>query len=240
MRLALSIALLLLWPISARCDPVIDIAEPRVEIRSFFSGADIFIFGAATCAPPECDILVRIEGPPTPTVVRKKTKVAGIWVNGPSRTFTDVSGYAATASTRPLMDVLPEEGYAAFQLPSAHTPLAWPQTEQDFLAGLIDDKSRSGLYQVAPSEVIVREGQLFRTRFQAPAAIPTGQYAISVITVKDKVVTGRSKTELTIQKAGFEAFVSNAASTQPLAYAIASVLLALSIGFISATLFTRR
>lgn len=240
MRWLVCIFALLAAPSSGRADPVIDIAEPLVEIRSFFSGADIFVFGAADCARPECDILVHVEGPTTPAVVRKKEKIGGIWVNSQSRTFTHMPGYRGMASTGALADVLPPEGYAAFDLPHAADAPTHDNGDAEFLAGLIDDKVRSRLYQLSPSEVIVRDGQLFRARIAAPANVPTGQYAISVITVENKMVTGRSKTQLLIKKAGFEAFVSDAARAHSLAYAIISVLLALTIGFASATLFTRR
>ncbi|MEO0411568.1 MAG: TIGR02186 family protein [Pseudomonadota bacterium] len=238
MRWLMWLMVFLSAPASARTDPVIDIADPLVEIRSFFSGADIFVFGATDCTPPSCDILVRVEGPPTPAVVRKKEKIAGIWINGQSRTFTHMPGYSGIASTRALKSSLPLEGYIAFD--PQKPQLSHTKTEQDFLASLIDEKVRSGLYQLSPSDVIVQDGRLFRARLAAPAAVPTGQYSISVIIVEDKVVTGRAQTQLIIKKAGFEAFVSDAARAHPFAYAIISVLFALSIGFISTTLFTRR
>ena len=43
-----------------------------------------------------------IRGPNRPIVVRRKERVAGMWMNGPSKTFPSVPGFYAVLSSRPF------------------------------------------------------------------------------------------------------------------------------------------
>ena len=42
-------------------------------------------------------------------VVRRKSNVAGLWLNTASATFDNVPSYYAVASTRPIDEIAPEE-----------------------------------------------------------------------------------------------------------------------------------
>src|SRR5690606_39179681 len=92
--------LLLLMPAAAQAPETtnpeniqIGLSTDRVSITADFSGADLTIFGALDNADPliarhgRYDVIVVLEGPPRPIVVRKKNRVLGMWINTQSETF---------------------------------------------------------------------------------------------------------------------------------------------------------
>src|SRR5690606_14184052 len=74
----------------------IGLSTDRVYITSDFSGADLTIFGALDFADPllsrqgRYDVIVVLEGPARPVVVRRKSRVLGMWINTWSETFVNV------------------------------------------------------------------------------------------------------------------------------------------------------
>lgn len=227
-------------PLAAK--PVIDVAQPLVEIRSFFSGANILVFGAVACGQPDCDLIVVVKGPPVPVTVRLKERVAGIWVNGKSERFNTAPGYFALAATQPVQHILSESGRLRAGL--RDTTLFKPNDPNTadaaaFRSGLIDDLNQRGLYQPYTEAVSIKEGTLFRATLEAPAEVPTGAFEIKVFTVSDGDITSETQQTLTVKKAGFEAFVSDSAKKYPYFYGGISVFLALIFGFVSANIFSR-
>lgn len=240
-RVLSAFAVLLISALPVYANPVIDIADPLVEIRSFFSGSDILVFGATNCAPQGCDVVVRVTGPEVSYVVREKQKTAGIWVNGQSRAFDSFPGYRGLAATGPLTEIWNGEFplFGALEEADADKVDVEKETVR-FLGGLLQAQQDMGLRVGKVNTVYVRDGRLFRASLATPATAPVGEYTVDVATLENGVTKGVARTTLLIQKAGFEAFISKSARSTPLVYAIVSVVLALGIGFVSATLFTRR
>ena len=79
-------------------DLVVDLSAPIVRITTGFSGTELLLFVAKRGAG---DVIVVVRGPLEDLVVRRKSRVAGIWVNRAAIAFTDVPSYYAVASTRP-------------------------------------------------------------------------------------------------------------------------------------------
>ena len=73
------------WP--AQADQLVtDLSEHQISIRSNFTGTEILIFGAIEAENPtdlvtERDIVVVVTGPEGPVTVRRKDRIAGIWIN---------------------------------------------------------------------------------------------------------------------------------------------------------------
>src|SRR5690242_4968038 len=70
----------------------IGLSTDRVAITADFSGADLTIFGSVENADPlvsrqgRYDVIVVLEGPARPVVVRRKDRVLGMWINMDSET----------------------------------------------------------------------------------------------------------------------------------------------------------
>ena len=92
-----------------------DFSTREVAIKSNFTGIEIVLFGSIdfslASGPDErrYDVVMTISGPVEPVVVRRKERVAGIWMNGASKTFSAVPGFYATLSSRPLRAIATEE-----------------------------------------------------------------------------------------------------------------------------------
>ena len=83
---ALALLMALALPAAAQEQIVAGMSQNRVSITADFDGSEILIYGAVkrdtpppTGAPLE--VIVTVEGPSTPVSVRRKGRVAGIWVN---------------------------------------------------------------------------------------------------------------------------------------------------------------
>ena len=81
----------------ARClELVADLSSHKIQISTGFSGTELLLFGAAD-GPG--DIIVIVSGPDTKAVVRKKERVAGLWVNADSVEFLSVPSFFHVAAT---------------------------------------------------------------------------------------------------------------------------------------------
>ena len=71
----------------ARAEEIVaGLSQNNVSITTRFDGSEILIYGAVkrdapapTTAPLE--VIVTVEGPQSPLVVRRKARIAGIWLN---------------------------------------------------------------------------------------------------------------------------------------------------------------
>ena len=86
---------------------VTGLSQNRVQITANFDGSEILIYGAVkrdapapTDAPLE--VIVTVEGPSTPLVIRRKEKAAGIWLNRSSVTIDAAPSFYAVATTDKL------------------------------------------------------------------------------------------------------------------------------------------
>jgi len=234
---------------AAQVPLVADVAEETVEIRTAFSGTDLLIFGATRClagkqdSQEPCDLIAVIKGPPASATVRRKARKNGIWVNDASVSFDAAPGYYALAATGPINAILDKDAQAQLQLGLSNLKLpaqASPDlSTADFKAGLFDDLTRQDLYIPEPQMILTREGQLFRMSFPVPANVPIGAYTIDIYAVSNGAVTAQTRQTLSIQKAGFEAFVTQAATQLPIAYGFLSIILAFSIGLGSSYIFKK-
>src|SRR5690606_38739398 len=100
----------------------IGLSTNNIAITAGFSGADLTIFGALEDADPQVarqgryDVIVVLEGPGQPIVVRRKDRVLGIWMNLESETFDNVPVSYSMASTRPLQDITEPNSYKQLSL----------------------------------------------------------------------------------------------------------------------------
>ena len=246
------LALLLLWPLLAGAAPttlISDISQGRIDINTTFKGADLLVFGAIQYpagavpdAPPDIAIVVR--GPTQPVTVRRKQRVAGIWINTDSVRFESVPGFYAVATTRPIADLADDRTTAIYEIGIRNLQLAPASgaSEAETLAferGLIAQKQKSGLFAEIAGGVSVTRNVLYRARIAIPAAVPVGDYAAEIHLIRKGRVIASSTTPISIGKSGFERWIYVMAQEHSLAYGIAAVAAALMAGWI-ASVATRR
>ena len=227
-----------------------DVSARSIEIRYSFSGAQLLLFGAILYpggrAPEQTpDVAVVVKGPVQPILVREKQKVAGIWMNTESHRFRSAPGYYAIASSRPIRDLVDERTAAIYELGLRDLQLspgggALPDKERRFESGLLDLRTRSGLYAENPKGVEISEGVLYRARISIPSQVPVGTYTAETFLIANGKVIAAATRDIEIGKSGFERFVAESARRHGFLYGLASVILSLSLGWAAAWAFARR
>lgn len=100
---------------------VADLATHLIAITTGFTGASVVLFGA-TDGPG--DIAVAVRGPEREMTVRRKSRVAGIWVNTRELTFTNVPSFYAVAASRPIEDMVSPATALLYRLRIANLKLS--------------------------------------------------------------------------------------------------------------------
>lgn len=177
-------------------------------------------------------------------MVRRKNRVAGVWLNTEAIRIGSAPSFYAIASTGLLEDILyPEQiGTHRIRLEQQVLLLGVPFSAPDpenFRDALIRLRERSGLYLTAPSGVTLRGGTLFETVIGLPADIIDGDYEIRVFLVRDQVVVDEARITLAVRKQGLERILSDAAQNTPLIYGLGALATALFAGWGASALFRR-
>lgn len=223
---------------------VTDLSDDRIEIRFVFRGVDLILFGAIgdTVLDPDGgapDIVVVVRGPELPMTVRRKEKVAGIWINQDSLHFPAAPGYYAVAANRPLGEIATSAVYAQSGIGFENLRLAidgGPGREarvDAFAKALYRIRAKSGLYRQEQDKVqIIAEG-LFRTNVTLPANVPVGQFYVDAFIFQDGRYITRNRIEMSVDKEGFERAVYNFANQLPFFYGLFAVLVAFVAGWLA-------
>lgn len=99
-------------PALASEEIVSGLSQNRVAITANFDGSEILIYGAVKRDSPapedkgRMEVIVTVEGPATPLVIRRKEKIAGIWLNRDAVTIDKAPSFYAVATTGPLEEIL--------------------------------------------------------------------------------------------------------------------------------------
>jgi len=229
----------------------IGLSTDRVFITSDFGGADLTIFGALDYADPlfarqgRYDVIVVLEGPARPVVVRRKSRVLGVWMNTWSETFVNVPVSYSVATTRVWQDITNPENYRQMALGAENITLTPqnregnPATITEFTAALRERKKATGLYSERVGGVHFLSQSLFRATVHLAPNVPVGTHRARAFLFKNGVFIKESSAQLAILKAGFEQRVYRAAQEHSLFYGLAAVALAVLTGWIGRLLFRR-
>ena len=229
-------------PGPARADTLVaDLSTHLITITSGFSGTDHLLIGAAEDGG---DIIVVVRGPAEDIVVRRKSRIGGIWVNRRTVPFDGVPGYYALNASRPIAEIVPEALRAELNLGSEFLELTPPGTVDaatlaDFRRALIRNKRGQELFRDEEEAVAFVGDTLFRTRIVFPANAPAGTYSVDVFLFRDQVLIRKQSTPLFITKAGFERAVFELAHQQPAIYGLLAIVIAIAGGWLAAAAFRR-
>src|ERR1700680_1750472 len=99
---------------------VADLTSHLIAITTGFTGASVVLFGA-TDGPG--DVVVTVRGPDREMTVRRKSRIAGIWVNTREVTFANVPSFYAVAASRPIEDIVSPANATLYRLGIANLKL---------------------------------------------------------------------------------------------------------------------
>lgn len=225
-------------------DLVSGISQDTIAITSNYTGTDIVVFGAIERpqSPQGRDIVVVVRGPDTAMTVRRRDRVAGVWVNRDAAHFEGLPGFYYLASTQPVSRMAPARVLAQYGVGMANLQPSAVGSHHDarpFQEAALRHLTRVGLYTEAPGTIDFLSETLFRTRIPVPADVPRGQYNVEVYLLRDGTVVSAQSTPLFIDQQGVERRLLTMAHQAPLFYGLLCVFMAMVLGWISSVLFRR-
>ena len=218
---------------------VADLAVHSIDIEHDFSGLDVLMFGARSDVGR---IIVVLRGPEKKFMIRKKERIAGVWVNSKSAELEGVNSFYSMAATNPFSDIRNDQLLSSLGIGVENISMNTSYKEKDineFKQALIKNKEKSGLYVKKVGKVTFWGETLFRTILKFPKNIERGWYTAEVYLFSDGALTAVQSTPVLVRKTGFEALVYDFAYSHKLAYGCVCVALAVFAGW-SANVLLRR
>lgn len=224
------------------------LSQNRIAITATFDGSEILVFGAVKREAPIADapplnVIVTVAGPQLPVTVRRKERVAGIWVNTDAVNIPTAPSFYAVASSAPLGEALSvsEDLFRAVTIDNVIGLLAPPATVNDagsFSRALVRLREEDNLYQTLEGEVDLQEATLFDTSIALPANLVEGDYTTRIFLTRGGNVIDDYETVIFVQKEGLERFLYALAQERPLLYALLSLVIAIVAGWGASAAFS--
>lgn len=228
---------------------VAGLSQNRVDITANFSGSEILIYGAVKReAPPPDDkplhVIVTVEGPPSALTIRRKDRVAGIWINDAEVTIDQAPSFYAVAATGPLGLILSrtEDQRHKISLPGSIRAVgisAQASESRAFVDALLRIYEAEGRYRLSEDTVRFSQSTLFRTDVVLPANLTEGDYRVRIFLVRGGAVVDTLERVIGVRKKGLERQIWNLAHDQPLAYAALALIIAIASGWGASEVFRR-
>jgi uncharacterized protein (TIGR02186 family) len=231
-------------------DPILvpDVSQHEIEIRPDFIGTQLLLFGAiltpeGTRAGQDYDIVVVLEGPTRPIVLRQKNRVAGVWINSDSTVFRSAPSFYAVASARPLGQIVDERtadiyelGLDALQLSPSDS--IDPAAQERFSGGLVDLMRRHGLYSQDEHAVTVTGQVLYQARIFLPSSVQTGSYTAETFAVHHGRVVASAISRVEVRKQGLDLAIVDFAQHRAFFYGLLVVAISVAMGWLAGRFFT--
>lgn len=217
---------------------VADVSQHVVEIRSDFNGTQLLIFGARNVPG---DLVIAVRGPNIDATLRRKDKIAGMWMHVDQRKYDHLPTFYALASTKPLNRIAPPALLQSLELGERRTieaSNAVPDEKFDKALGEVMSKKR---WWQSPFNNITYFGEsLFKARLDLPDTLPSGDYTAEVYLFARGKLIGFQTIPLKSYKTGLDARIAIAAQNSGLSYGLVAILMALFGGWLGHRLFHRR
>ncbi len=231
-----------------------DVSSRSVAVTSSFTGTEVVIFGAVdhsrqqTAESGLYDVVIVLEGTPTRLVARRKSRVAGIWINTQSITFESVPSYYTILSTRPLDEVTNPLVLRENDIGFEHvrmTPVRGWETGvttadlQEFAEAVVRLKQEDGLYVQEQYGVVFIGRSLFRASVNLPANVPVGPLDVRVYLFRDGNILSTYTARVRLEREGLELLLHNFAFNRPFLYGLFTVTIAVGAGLLASAAFRR-
>jgi uncharacterized protein (TIGR02186 family) len=243
---ALALAIAVAAPAAGE-EIVAGLSHSRVSITADFSGEEILVYGAVRreAPPPEApplDVVITVEGPSAPVIVRRKARVFGIWVNREAVTIDAAPTFYAIAATGPVEEALSQTEDLRHDVTIGRAiravGIAGEAREAAlFLEALVRLNTAAGRYSAGRETVRLTEETLFRADVALPANLTEGDYTVRMFLTRGGKVIDRQEQVIFVRKEGIERWIFNLAHQRPLAYGLLSLAIAAAAGWGAAAAF---
>lgn len=249
MRQVIALAILTVLAAStATAETIVSgLSQNRVSITADFDGSEILIYGAVKREEPAptdtpLNVIVTVQGPSTPLTIRRKERVAGIWINNAEVEIDRAPSFYVIATTGPLPEILTqtENLRHKISIPSAIRAVGISSEASrapDFVEALIRLRMANGTYGVKEGAVDLNEDTLFRADILLPANLTEGDYVVRLFLTRGGKVVAMQDRTIGVRKEGLERFIYRMALDAPMIYGILAITIAALAGWAAAAAF---
>lgn len=219
---------------------VAGLSQSRVSITADFTGSELLIYGAVKREAPApegtLDVIITVEGPSAPLVIRRKERVAGVWINRDRARVDAAPSFYAVQTTGDLAAILSDTDDLRHRISIPRAIRAIGLTSEvpdpeNFVDSLIRLRQAANVYRLRERQVQFSEGTLFRTDVILPANLTEGDYKVRLFLLREGRVIAEEDRVINVRKEGLERFLFNLSREQPLAYGILALMLAGLMGW---------
>ena len=240
------LAVVLAGPCAAQESIVSGLSQSRVSITADFDGSEILVYGAvkreAAIPAGRLDVIITVEGPPLPLMVRRKDRVWGIWINNAAVQIDSAPTFYAVATTRPLADILTatenlRHSITIDKVIRAVGITSEADASEAFVEAMMRVRTVEGQYRLLADRVVLTDQTLFRSDFTLPANLTEGEYRVRLFLLRDGRVVAEQERVIGVRKEGLERMIHTLANEQPLIYGLLSLLMAAVAGWAASVAF---
>lgn len=217
------------------------LSQNQVQITANFDGSEILIYGAVKRdAPAPTDapmaVIITVEGPAVPMVIRRKERVAGIWVNASAITVDAAPSFYAVATSAAFERALTKTEDLRYKITLDHVIRAVGAASEsadaaDFTTALRRIRLADKSYRLLPGHVQLVEETLFRTDIDLPSNLTEGNYKVRMFITRGGKVIDHTERVIGVRKTGLERQLNVMAHEQSLLYGLISLALAAMAGW---------
>ncbi|HEY1246610.1 MAG TPA: TIGR02186 family protein [Hyphomicrobiaceae bacterium] len=231
-----------------------DVSARNIAVTSNFNGTEIVVFGAVDGSQQPSaesgyyDLIIVVEGVPSRMVVRRKSNVAGLWLNTSSVIFDNVPSYYAVASNRPIDEIASEDFRTLHGIGLHHirfTPAVGqsePLSNEDikqYRDAVVELKRKARLYVESPFGAGFTGKSLFRASVVLPANVPVGPLLTHVYLFREEKLLYRVSVRHTLGREGLEWYLHAFAYRLPTLYGFTTVGIAVGAGLLASAAFRK-
>lgn len=220
---------------------LIELAAKTVKISTFYNGTTLEVTGSV---PVANDVVLQVRGPKQDVHLKEKGKVAGfLWMNKSDVSLENIPAvymvYTPTGATKNFISPELGIGYKSLVRDITISP---ESADKDFIFGeYVKLMEEAGVYAINEAAIAYGEPhdgmKGFSTTLTIPSKMSAGKYTVEAIAVKNGLVKGKTREELTLELSGLPAAISSLAFDKPLLYGFMSVFIALAAGLIIGVIF---
>ena len=224
---------------------VADLDQKEVQITTGFNGAELLLFGALDRASVD-DIAIIVTGPSKNIALRRKSNIAGIWLNTENAEVVGLPSFYHILTTKPLDVISSANTLKINSLGFDHIPFRLARDSKideaplaEWKTALVRNMEKTGLWSNRPGEVEVISDVLFRADIEIPANIMPGDYDVRVLHFRDGAVVAENISTINVVKSGLSAEIYRIAHEYAAFYGIFAILFAVASGWLAAVAFRK-
>lgn len=210
---------------------IVDLASDHIDVTVGFSGSTIELFGDRR--DKDAQVAIVVEGPERSITIWKKERILGTWINRYYTKFNKIPVYYNYALSHDdfvikYPDLAKKHRVGVAEMMSTRSIKKSDSIEniEEYRNFLISMRRKIGAFPKANEKIKFLNDHFFRVSFTIPPSVPTGEYKISSILIKDGQVIQARENTLRVKQVGLNAFILKSSKEHAILYAAFCIVLA--------------